>query len=218
MRKILFIAGVLFLVSNATKAQTTFGVNLGFTTSKMKFNAPTGSVVTDSRRGIYAGVLAEYRVDDGFSIQPEVNFAMAGSNFKSNQYQTKFKLNYINVPVLAVFKLDPFSFYGGPQVSYLLSADGTLKLSENETKYDIKGDFKSIDISALLGVGYDSESGLGADIRFQIGFLNIARKNTTSNFPGLNTNNKTSVNAIQLGAHYKFLKNKKKKKGKKSSK
>lgn len=209
MRKTFIIIAALFLVSFTTKAQSTFGVNLGFNSSNLSFTVPVGTLITDSRKGIYAGIFYQHRVNEIFLIQPEVNFALVGAKTNGVLNRNTFNLNYLNVPILGVFISEPFSFYAGPQVNYLISADGIIKLNGKSTKYDIKNNFKPIDISALLGVGYDLESGLGIDVRFQVGFLNIANnKNPQLDFPGTGPDSRIDVNAIQLGFHYKFLRKK----------
>lgn len=209
MRKIFIIIATLFLFTYSTEAQTTLGFNLGFNSSSLSFTVPVGSFNTDSRKGLYAGISAEYHVNEVFSVQPELNFGLYGAKTLGVLNRTTYNLSYVNLPILGVFISEPFSFYGGPQVSYLSSANGIIKKNGDDTKYDIKGDFKSVNTTALLGVGYTLENGLGIDVRFQIGFFNIANnKSPEIEFPGLGPDTKIDMNAVQLGIHYKFLKKK----------
>ena len=212
MIKSFTIIAALFFCSFKSNGQTTFGVNFGFNSSNLAFTIPDRSFATDSRKGLYVGLTAEYKLNINVSIQPEVNFATVGAKTLGVLNRNTFKLNYVNVPILGLFNSEPFSFYGGPQVSYLISATGIQKINGQDTKYDIKGNFKSIDVSALLGVGYTMENGFGGDVRFQLGIINVAdNKNPTVVFPGTGPDSKINVNAVQLGFHYKFLKKKIKK-------
>lgn len=213
MRKKITIIAAIFLIANAASAQkTTFGVNLGFNSSNLAFTLPDGAFNTDSRKGIYAGFTADYEINEVLFFHPEVNFAMTGASRPGIKNRTTFNLNYVNVPLMVSFISEPFSFYGGPQVSYLISANGIIKKDGVDSKFDLKDNFKNIDISALLGVGYTMENGFGGDVRFQLGYFNIANNNNPNiNFISLGPDSKINVNAVQLGLHYKFIKKKIKK-------
>lgn len=213
MRKLFILLSAIFLISFSTKAQTTFGVNLGFNSSNLAFTLPEGSYGTDSRKGLYAGLTADYEINEVLFFHPEINLAMVGAVRPGIKNRTTFNLNYVNVPLMVSFISEPFSFYGGPQVSYLISSKGIIKKDGIDTKFDLKDNFKNIDISALLGVGYTMENGFGGDVRFQLGYFNIANNNKPNiYFPSLTADSKINVNAVQLGFHYKFLKKKEKKK------
>ena len=67
----------------------------------------------------HAGVFAQFALSNFFSVQPEVLYSRKG--YERND--STFRLNYFDVPVLAVFNIsDNFSVHLGPQVGILIAA------------------------------------------------------------------------------------------------
>src|SRR5581483_8704904 len=112
--------------------------------------------------GWNAGVFAKCPVTRGFSIQPELLWTDKGAkenynNFIEGKGEYRFNLNYIELPVLAVFNVaKKFNIHAGPYVSYLasvnikdLKSDGTL----NDVK-DLNADnFNRFDWGVAGGIG-----------------------------------------------------------------
>ncbi|MBT8210736.1 MAG: PorT family protein, partial [Eudoraea sp.] len=80
----------------------------------------------DSRIGLFLGGTAEFEVvADKFAIQPELLYSMQGSEYSDSDggFDGRFKLDYLNVPVMAkVYVADGFFLEAGPQIGFLLSA------------------------------------------------------------------------------------------------
>lgn len=117
--------------------------------------------------GANFGVFAKFPITKGFSIQPEVLYSSKGAKltydniFGSGEY--RFNLNYIEVPVLAVFNVSKnINLQAGGYAAYLTSANiKRLKSgsSEADDVADLKTDnFKRFDYGLVGGVGFDIQN------------------------------------------------------------
>ncbi|MBK7095314.1 MAG: PorT family protein [Saprospiraceae bacterium] len=127
-----------------------------------------------------------------FAFQPEIVYSTQGAKYKINSVDTKYNLDYINIPLLFQYMFDNgFRIQAGPQVGFLLSA----KSKYNNSTIDNKNDLKPIDLSVSIGIGYIfPPSGFGIDARYNQGISNI-NKNDTGN-----SNNR----GFQFGIFYIF--------------
>ncbi len=189
MKKILILA--LFICSSsALQAQSpAFGIKAGGNLSNIW---TTEDNSTDYISGIHLGALAHLHLSKKWAIQPEILYSGQGGETTAGSITNKLRLNYVNIPVLLQYMFDNrFRLQAGPQLGFLASANS--KLNGKET--DVKDNFKSIDFSLPLGVGYLSESGLGIDARWVPGFSEIQKQG-----------NPTANNVFQLGLFYQFNK------------
>jgi hypothetical protein len=116
--------------------------------------------------------------------------------------KTKFNLNYIDLPVLAVFKLGKAAeIHAGVYGAYLLganiSSEGDLGDSFDEVDKD---NFKSFDYGVAAGLGFN----LGAiqiGGRYNLGFQPIAESNFAKNVFG-NAKNQFAQLYIALNLNY----------------
>lgn len=133
------------------------GVKGGISVPRLR--SPSGS--SQSLSGGYqtilgpqAGVVAEYRTSDRFSLQAEVNYSTHGGEKHGDQYintqylssyipsgfdlptdlyarfNSKIELAYLELPLLAKYSLPAgkrvrLSVFGGPYIGYLLQATGS---------------------------------------------------------------------------------------------
>jgi len=142
----------------------------------------------DPRTGYHFGLLGHIHFDNQFAIQPEIVYSAQGAKIGD----TKYNLDYINVPVLFQYMFDNgFRLQAGPQAGFLLSA----KSKYNNTTTDNKEDLKPIDLCASIGASYVVPStGFGIDARYNLGLNNI-NKNSTVN---------STNRGLQLGVFYIF--------------
>lgn len=151
--------------------------------------------------GFHAGVYGQLFVNEGFAIQPEINYSTKGNEITSNfgiiDHETKFNLHYIDVPVLAVFKLgDVVEIHAGPYWAYLVSAnidtDGDLGDGFTELNRD---SFENWDYGLVGGIGFNFNNvQLGA--RYNCGLNNIAESAGARQLLG--SKSKNSVGQIYL--------------------
>lgn len=113
MKKIVLC--LLLLTGTLTYAQRfNLGVKAG-----VNFSTLTGDTETDleNKTGYHIGAIAELGLNDKFSIQPELIYSTQGAKWKD----VDFKINYINVPVLAkIYVVKSFSVMAGPQFGYVI--------------------------------------------------------------------------------------------------
>ena len=141
------------------------------------------------KAGLNLGLFAKVPVTNGFSVQPEILYNNRGSKitflsgFGGGEY--RFNLNYVEVPVLAVFNLGRyFNIHAGPYAAYLTSANVKAEDngSGNESLVDFNEDnFNRFDYGLAGGIGFDVNN-------FTIG----ARYNYGLKEVGKNTNLVTS--------------------------
>jgi len=151
--------------------------------------------------GFHAGVFGQLFVNEGFAIQPEINYSTKGnaitSNFGVIDHETKFNLHYIDVPVLAVFKLgDVVEIHAGPYWAYLVGAnidtDGDLGDDFTELNRD---SFENWDYGLVGGIGFNFNNvQLGA--RYNYGLNDIAESAGARQLLG--SKSKNSVGQIYL--------------------
>ncbi|MBL7840044.1 MAG: PorT family protein [Cyclobacteriaceae bacterium] len=149
------------------------------------------------RYGFHLGVYTQLFQSDVFAIQPEILYSTKGTRIEDNSdlYDATldFNLNYIDIPVLAVFKLgDAAEIHVGPYFGYLLNAnvdvDGDVDGSD-----DIDRDnFKSWDYGISAGVGFNvGPVQLGA--RYNYGLQKIADSDLADGILGDSKNSNAQV-------------------------
>ena len=200
MRKLLLAIAAIAFSAASTQAQTTsFGLKGGMTASNMKMSSNGMSVSLTTKIGFYAGALAEIGVSEKFAIQPELFYSSMGAKIKVTDSgmsaSATENLGYINLPILAKYKSQGFSVFAGPQIGYLLSAK--LKSTDDSQTIDDKDEYKPIEVSGVLGVGYTLANGFGIDARYQVGLSNIAKDAGGSDASVKNS-------AFMVGVHYFF--------------
>jgi len=175
---VLLTVAMLFMFSTVAFSQ---GMVTGLTGKGVKVGLDmanfTGDDVSDAKMklGIVGGGFITYAFSDLFAIQPELIFSMKGAKYEPTGGSYDFKLNYIEIPVLAKVLLagggnfKP-NFYAGPAIGFLLSA-------KSDTT-DVKDITKSTDFGLIGGAGADLHMGTGPgkitfDIRYEVGLTSI---------------------------------------------
>ena len=142
----------------------------------------------DPRTGYHFGLLGHIHFDSHFAVQPEIVYSAQGAKI----VDTKYNLDYINIPVLFQYMFDNgFRLQAGPQVGFLVSA----KSKNNNDIINIKDNYKPIDFGVSIGASYVfPPTGFGIDARFNIGLSDI-NKNSAVN---------STNRGVQLGVFYIF--------------
>src|SRR5205085_7184036 len=146
------------LASSSLMAQKTAraGVKAGMNVSNLYIDNVHDE---NARIGFNGGFYGQILSSEFFAIQPELLYSTKGTRadytgFVVNQ-KVRFNLNYLDLPVLAVFKLGRSAeIHAGGYASYLLSAniqyDGNVN---NGTDQLDKDHFKSYDYGLTGGFG-----------------------------------------------------------------
>jgi hypothetical protein len=173
-----------FTNSNAQSSNVTkFGVKGGVNFSNLYTdNADDENVLTGFNIGLYAKV----PVTNSISIQPEVYYTGKGAEVVYNNAfasgTAKFKLNYIEVPVMLVANVTKnFNVQVGPYAGYLISGKTTNESGTYNFQDNIDtDDFNKIDAGVAAGLGIDLET-VSFGVRYNYGLTKIGKENTTTN-------------------------------------
>jgi hypothetical protein len=144
----------------------------------------TTGVSNKSLTGVHFGLFAKLPITNSFAVQPELYFTTKGGELTYQNVvvdgTAKFNLNYIEVPVLAVFKIFPgFNFQVGPYASYLVSSKVK---NVNEVSFNFEdniqsGDFNKFDTGVMAGFGIDVKS-VEIGVRYNFGLLKVGKDKT----------------------------------------
>lgn len=188
MKKVLTAAvAVLFFFTMTSAQRTNFGIKAGFNSASIEVD---GDEDYDSKSGIHVGGLAHIHISEHFAVQPELVYSCQGGE----DLNGKLKLGYINVPILAQYMVNNgFRLQTGPQIGFLVSAEREI----GDLHVDVDDAYNSTDISWVFGAGYIFSSGVGIDLRYNLGLSNISDVNT------LESRNRV----LQLGLFYQFKNN-----------
>lgn len=173
--------------------------------------APDGAITKQMRPGFYAGVYATLPLGPGFAIEPGINYSEKGTVLKGTLPFPKLdflnanvtgtaRLAYVDVPVLAkVFITPGFYLYAGPQASFLVSGKarvraGALGINAYQDDFDISNQLRKVDFSAVGGLGYQFENGLGLSAGYDYGLSSL---DTNNRFDAQNR-------VIKVGANFSF--------------
>ena len=196
MKKSKIIIAIVLLVSISQFALAQ-GTN---DNSKLKFGFKGGvnfsNLYTDEvddnnvLTGFNAGIFAKLPITQLFAIQPELLYSTKGAKLTYNNSfangTAKFKLNYIELPVLLVVNLTKnFNIHAGPYVAYLV--DGKATNDSQGTLFDFQNnlsneDYNKFDTGLAVGLGFDTDK-IGFGVRYNYGLQKVGKER---NFAGTN--------------------------------
>lgn len=183
---------LLFILLSVTAFSQTSRFSLSINSLATNFNYGESNRELQSYkknfRGLQIGASYQASISPGFSVVPELYFAMKGGVLKENNPLTTGKstlrLYTIEMPVLARMHLNKLYLNAGPYVDYTLG--GRLKTGDSEvspansTKISFGNavdDFKRWDFGVQAGAGYYfnlKRSVLMLDVRYGYGLVNIS--------------------------------------------
>jgi hypothetical protein len=143
-----------------------------------------------NRGGLLAGFGAAFKIDDHWSIGPEFLYSGKGSQVTLDQVNElglapiKYKLNYIEIPVIVSYKVRPsFGALAGLSFNYLLNAK--IDPGTNQQEYDAMFLFKRMDYQVLIGLEYEVFDNVCLQGRWSYSAISINAVGPTS--PGFPT-------------------------------
>lgn len=169
MKRIIFLAVMVLLISGAYAQHVEYGIKGGVNFSNINDDAADNNA--DGKTGFHLGGLAHIHVTRAFAIQPEIVYSTQGAKYGN----AKLKLNYINVPVLAQYMFaNGFRLQTGPQLGILTTSEW----ENGDTETDVDN-LSNADFSWSFGAGYIGRNGLGIDARYNLGLTDVSKSNTT---------------------------------------
>ena len=207
MKKVLLTAVAVFAFGFTNAQDIKFGVKAGLNMASLN-GGDTYYGSYGRKVGFHVGGLAEIKINDKFSVQPELLYSLKGADLNygfSGFYgiaANEISLSYIDVPVMVKFyPIERLSAELGPNVAFLMSAKGQKYNSATNTtnpKGDIKDSYNGVDFGMNIGAGYELKQGIMFQLRYNIGLSDVSK----APLVGTNYADKNSVFQISVG--YKF--------------
>ncbi|PTM09939.1 MAG: hypothetical protein DA407_04710 [Bacteroidetes bacterium] len=172
MKKVIFICVICILTVLSCAAPMKIVPEAG-----MNFASVNGDNAEsfDNRTGINVGVHVRTAATDQIDVQAGLSYSQQGADYGDDMYTGKYKLDYLNVPVMARFNVaDGFILQAGPQIGFLMSAKDEYEFDGDSGEEDVKDYLKNIDFGINLGAGYQFSGGFGIDATYNLGLTNIA--------------------------------------------
>ena len=194
-QKILIGFIALILTSNARAQHSTFGIKGGMNISKLSVS---GLQDENNRIGYHFGIFGRIGLTHCFSIQPEALISAKGAELNFNNAiatgGTVLKLQYVDVPLLAVLHMGPFNLHGGPYGSWLIDASVKNNTADGGSDFESeinKDNFHRFDAGLVAGAGIELGM-LTAGVRYLHGMCAVGKDKSVFgqpyNFPdGKNT-------------------------------
>jgi hypothetical protein len=214
---LLMVSATLTFAQTTEKGKISFAITGGVNFQNLNGKLSTGDKLeNDMLLGFHGGVNVQIPIAPEFYFQPGLMFAVKGAKstpFSNNNYTSKTKINYIEMPLNMVYKAalgNGFFMLGfGPYVAYGIGGKavtevGSVTLEKNiEFKNEAGAlDFpvyKRFDAGANIFAGYEMASGLFVQLDTQFGMLNINPDR------GANDNKSSSKNTgFGLSLGYRF--------------
>ena len=160
---------------NEANAQMRAGIKGGLNVSNLYLDDIDDE---NARYGFNIGVYGQVFSTETFAIQPELMYSTRGARAEYGgliDQTVKFNLNYLDLPVLAVFKLgDAAEIHVGPYASYLLNSNVSYSGDLGNGTDDIDRDhLKPFDFGVAGGFGLNfGPMQVGA--RYNLGLTEVA--------------------------------------------
>lgn len=204
----LVLCAGLISVLTVNYAQAQSAPRVGFKGGLNMSNLYVGDADDENARfGWHAGFYAQLLSTEAFAIQPEVNYstkgtgityAYADANNVMVDHDQKFNLNYIDIPVLAVFKLGRAAeIHAGPYWSYLVKAEIRNNDGDPNNEFDTidRKNFDNWDYGLVGGIGFNLGKGAQLGARYNYGLNKIAETAAAKRILG---NSKNQVAQLYL--------------------
>jgi hypothetical protein len=120
---------------------------------------------SDRKVGYSFGIFAAYKISKEWKVQPELIWSLQGEKSKESG---RYKISYINIPVMFKWKGDKFFTELGPQLGLL-----TINTSQSVPAELRLENFERIDFSFNIGIGYDLDDDWSVGLRYMQGVTNI---------------------------------------------
>jgi hypothetical protein len=122
---------------------------------------------SDRKVGYSFGIYASYKISKGLKLQPEVIWSLQGESSKESG---RYKISYVNIPVMLKWSEGKFYYELGPQLGVLTI--NTAKSVPDELKLE---NFETFDFSVNAGLGYRLAEDWTIGIRYSQGLTNIVK-------------------------------------------
>lgn len=231
MKKIVMLAVMAAgMVFSATAQESGFGIRASLNLSNVN-NKYDGEVASEesksdyeydfkNRVGFNIGLIYDWGISESFYIQPGLYFTTRGAKIEESEedykYEEKWKLNYLQIPILASYRIaltdnvkwhinaGPYLAVGvGGKVKWEETYDGDTDKGDykafgtaDEDSDEEKGGLKRFDAGLSFGTGV-SINKFYIGLTYDLGLVNAADKDTWKDYKMRNRN-------FSIGVGYNF--------------
>tara|TARA_R110000751_G_scaffold295678_1_gene404355 strand:+ start:19773 stop:20366 length:594 start_codon:yes stop_codon:yes gene_type:complete len=195
MKKLL-CTGLFLIISTTLAAQSRsqLGVRLGLNNAKVLNSG------LDTKSGLYTGLFLAVRFTDNYTMQPEIVYSNQGGN-ASYRNGENININYVSIALANKFfvtKNQGFHFILGPSLDINFDDNFINLINDNGDNLEIT----PVDLAMFGGIGYEFDFGLGLELRFKQGLIDLDF-NDSEEYGGNSEENQLN-RVIQIGLSYKF--------------
>jgi len=181
---LVFTIAISFVITDAVYAQ---GIGLKGGLNMGKFTGEDVSDISDEldekyHMGYSAGIFMSIPFGEMFSLRPEVLYTSNGAQYEGAEERVmSMNMNWINIPVLAVFNMGPIKVFVGPYFDFFLNGKVKLEGSYGGQTFDEETDIESENISsfvygAIAGVGIGVGNTIDIEVRYSQGLSTLDRE------------------------------------------
>jgi hypothetical protein len=174
---------LMFAVAFAANAQTIVGITGGINMANISGDDTEmlGSEPEMFMR-FAAGAFLNIPISDGLAFRPEVLYAQKGAKwageFMGTSWESKFKLAYIEVPLMLQYTVEAggalgILLMGGGYFGYNMSADVWAEAGAVENEEDIKDDIADFDYGVVVGGGIVISNMIEIFARYSMGLASL---------------------------------------------
>jgi hypothetical protein len=188
--KLFFIAAItaILFTCQTLQAQIKYGIHAA---ANLETQADLGQLWNncDLYQGFLVGGFLEYRTGLNLSLQTELNYQKKGAKFTSevqgSESIVRREFNYLTVPLLVKGNVHDaglgekwdLSFFTGPYMGFLTSANSNMKTGKITTPVDIDSQAEKTDWGVIIGAGVSYKLSGGAaiiaELRYQMGLSKV---------------------------------------------
>ncbi len=171
-----FLLAALLLTAAQLSAQSfQLGIKGGGNLSNFLSTSSGGGTSYSAQAGWNAGVFVNYWFGNHFAIAPEVLYTTNGAGIKETttdnggtvNVNSNLHLRYVSFPVMAKVRFTGgFYLEAGPQVNVNVSSSTW----QDQTVQHLTN---SAELGAATGLGYQSPSGFGVSLRYNVGLTTV---------------------------------------------
>jgi len=193
-KTVLFLLIAMVGVSSFSQSRTSFGLRSGVNVSNLS------NTDLESKTSFYLGALVHIKISEIYVLQPELGYSKQGG-------QTKFAteedvdIHYLTISVANKFFIKNTGFHFIIAPGFDFDMDDSLINLVNESEGN---DVTFIDINMGLGIGKEFKNGLGIEVRYKQGLVDVFSGNW-HRFESQQYEDENQFNTVfQIGILYKF--------------
>ena len=137
------------------QAQISYGLKAGVNFANVAVD-PDDGASPSGRPGALAGVFATVPIAWGLTLQPEAIYTVKGASFKFDGFDSDYIVDYVEVPVLARFRLLRSAYVvAGPSMAFRLRARTRIPFGGSTEEVDLDNEVETFDLGIVGGLGID---------------------------------------------------------------